>query len=236
MNPGDCIGEMAILDNAPRSASVLATEETEVIVITNETMMNGLRKLPDWLAKIMNNMTERLRTASDNVHPLNRTDPSYHILNQLKLLYPYSGVLSEDDEGHTIYILDSEKVINDIALQLCLPEPQVKTVIKRLMDTNLVRIIDETHFELPNFNLYIKYVDFTAEKLNISGHSNESSDCRLFTNESELVISFNQADQPESTAISPYPIEAAEDLLDCDSSEIIAKFNNYLRFIQTGTR
>ena len=235
MVEGDCIGEMAILDNAPRSASVIAAEDTEVIVITNETMKNGLKKLPDWLAKIMLTMTDRLRSASDNIHPLFRKDPSYHVLNQFKLLFPYCGEISATDDGH-IYMIHSKNVENDISKQLCIPESYVSKVFDRLKGTNLLRIIDEDHIEIPNFEAFSNFVDFVGVKT-AQTEINSKSPARIFNNNNELIMSFkhvNSDTESPSEKISPYPCPSTEELLDCDNSEITAKFNAYLRYIQTG--
>ncbi len=58
---GQIIGEMAIIDNAVRSASVKALEETRVSVITRKDFDTNAFNIPEWYAKITRVICKRLR-------------------------------------------------------------------------------------------------------------------------------------------------------------------------------
>jgi len=59
--PGDIFGEMAILDGRPRSATVTAMEETEVLAIRRQDFLDFIREVPDAAAKMIITLCLRLR-------------------------------------------------------------------------------------------------------------------------------------------------------------------------------
>jgi CRP-like cAMP-binding protein len=65
--PGEIIGEMALLDHRPRSATVIAKGTLEVEVITRQSMEDMLQHAPEPLVKIINQLLERLRDANEMV-------------------------------------------------------------------------------------------------------------------------------------------------------------------------
>jgi len=58
---GEIIGEMALLDNEPRSASISALEETTVLVLTRDVFMEILRQQPDLALSVIRNFSSRMR-------------------------------------------------------------------------------------------------------------------------------------------------------------------------------
>lgn len=61
LEPGDFFGEMALLDGAPRTAMVEATNEVEVMVIPRSGFRRMLRAEPDIAVKILETLASRLR-------------------------------------------------------------------------------------------------------------------------------------------------------------------------------
>jgi CRP-like cAMP-binding protein len=60
---GSCIGEMALLDDEPRSATVTATEEMRVVVIPRAEFRKLLPKLPALAETLLATLSRRLREA-----------------------------------------------------------------------------------------------------------------------------------------------------------------------------
>ena len=71
LNSGDSFGEMALIDLYPRSASVLAIEDTQAIEITNELLYELYKKNLEQFALIQMNVgreiSRRLRVADELV-------------------------------------------------------------------------------------------------------------------------------------------------------------------------
>ena len=61
VGPGGIFGEMALIDDGPRSAAALAAEPTEVTVIDKAMFHTLIRQEPEFALKIMQLLTERIR-------------------------------------------------------------------------------------------------------------------------------------------------------------------------------
>lgn len=70
LGPGELFGEMGVLDDHPRSATVLAVEASEVVVIGKADFKQCLVENPDVSLFIMRNLTKRLRLADRNIESL----------------------------------------------------------------------------------------------------------------------------------------------------------------------
>jgi CRP-like cAMP-binding protein len=64
IGPGDFIGEMALIMDAPRNATVKTTSDTTLLAVTTGAFWRLLRQSPDLRAKVMQAMGERLRPMS----------------------------------------------------------------------------------------------------------------------------------------------------------------------------
>ena len=62
LGPGEFFGEMALIDNSPRSASVVAEEDdTNLIVLDKPKFTYMVQQLPDFSLAIMQRLSQRLR-------------------------------------------------------------------------------------------------------------------------------------------------------------------------------
>jgi len=86
---GGMIGEMALFDLKPRSASVRAKEESEVSHITNDDFVNLMKQIPKWFVGLMTTLSGRLRTTNDRLQKV-----------EAKSNRPYQGLL------RTLHVLD----------------------------------------------------------------------------------------------------------------------------------
>ena len=64
LGPGEIVGEMALVDGAPRSASVRTMEASRFLVITREAIERRLRASDPVVTLILQSVMDRLRTAS----------------------------------------------------------------------------------------------------------------------------------------------------------------------------
>jgi CRP/FNR family transcriptional regulator, cyclic AMP receptor protein len=63
LEPGDFFGEMALLEQGTRSATVVATTPMKVIIIDSREFGGMLGEAPHTAVQIMTKLSERLRTA-----------------------------------------------------------------------------------------------------------------------------------------------------------------------------
>ena len=67
LGKGDVIGEIAILDGAPRTASAFAIDDTEALVLYRRDLLPVLLKSPDTMLELIKILCEKLRAASSIV-------------------------------------------------------------------------------------------------------------------------------------------------------------------------
>ena len=70
LEAGDFFGEMSLLDNAPRSASVRALTETRVLALSRGDFLNVLRRSPDLAMGVIQELTRRLRQIDEQASSL----------------------------------------------------------------------------------------------------------------------------------------------------------------------
>jgi CRP-like cAMP-binding protein len=61
LGPGSVMGELALLDHQPRSATAQVIEETTSTIIDEELLHQTMEKIPSWLANIIQVVVKRLR-------------------------------------------------------------------------------------------------------------------------------------------------------------------------------
>ena len=60
---GECIGDVAVLDGSPRSATVIAAEATETLVLLREHLLEAIRQNPQLALALISTLARRLRLA-----------------------------------------------------------------------------------------------------------------------------------------------------------------------------
>ena len=67
VKPGETFGEMAIVDEAPRALSAVATEPSEIAVITRRTFLFLVHETPMFAIQVMQSMASRIRELDDRI-------------------------------------------------------------------------------------------------------------------------------------------------------------------------
>jgi CRP/FNR family cyclic AMP-dependent transcriptional regulator len=67
VSPGELVGEMSFLDSMPRSASVRASEDSEVLVIPHKKFIDTVDGQPRWFRSLMQTLSQRLRDSNQKV-------------------------------------------------------------------------------------------------------------------------------------------------------------------------
>jgi CRP/FNR family transcriptional regulator, cyclic AMP receptor protein len=61
IRPGGIFGEMALIDDGPRSAAAIAAEVSDVVTIDKATFLALIREQPEFALHVMRLLTARLR-------------------------------------------------------------------------------------------------------------------------------------------------------------------------------
>jgi CRP-like cAMP-binding protein len=70
LGPGDFFGEMSLLDNAVRSASVKSLTETRILALSRNDFLKELRKNPDLAMAVIQELTRRVRAMDEQASAL----------------------------------------------------------------------------------------------------------------------------------------------------------------------
>jgi CRP/FNR family transcriptional regulator/CRP/FNR family cyclic AMP-dependent transcriptional regulator len=65
LGPGEFFGEMSLLDGRPRSATVIATEETQCLVLHRWDFLRELRKNPEIGVAMLSVLSGRIRATNE---------------------------------------------------------------------------------------------------------------------------------------------------------------------------
>lgn len=77
VGPGEMIGEMALLDYEPRSAGIVALEETSIMELKREDFLEILNGYPDLALSVIRNLISRLRHNTNYIEKI--TDMSRRV-------------------------------------------------------------------------------------------------------------------------------------------------------------
>lgn len=70
LGPGECFGELALLTDAPRSASALARKDTEIIILPRNEFLNELEHQPKLMRHLLDITARRLRASTERERAL----------------------------------------------------------------------------------------------------------------------------------------------------------------------
>ncbi len=101
---GDFFGEMALLTNQPRSASVEAMRRTEVLVLYRQAFRDHLLSNPQAAIHIIETLTERLRRTTESFEELFSLNVNQRIARKLLELAARYGAKQAD--GRVLIDLD----------------------------------------------------------------------------------------------------------------------------------
>jgi CRP-like cAMP-binding protein len=96
LREGEIFGEMSLLDNQPRSASVIALEPTRLLVLERSAFVHHLETHPATALAILAEMSRRLRQADKVIGNLALLDVYGRVARLLKDLAAKEGVETED--------------------------------------------------------------------------------------------------------------------------------------------
>jgi CRP/FNR family transcriptional regulator, cyclic AMP receptor protein len=89
--PGECLGEMALLDGAPRSATAEALERVEALMLYREEFLALLDRRPTVARAMMGSLAERVRRLNEQLRDAARLDVAGRLAKTLLALANQHG-------------------------------------------------------------------------------------------------------------------------------------------------
>lgn len=97
LGEGEFFGELAILDERPRSANVVAMVETELLMLRRRDFLGLVRRVPDIAVALLEALAARLRRTDEQIGGLALLDVHNRVAQTIMRLAVDQGVVS--DEG-----------------------------------------------------------------------------------------------------------------------------------------
>jgi CRP/FNR family cyclic AMP-dependent transcriptional regulator len=130
LGPNDFFGEMGLLDDQPRSASVETTEACEVLRISRTAFLNCLRDNFDSAMLVIRNLVKRLREADRKIESLALIDVYGRVARLLM-------ELAKEVDGQ--WIVEKAPPKQEIARMIGASREMVSRVVKDLHDKGVIR-------------------------------------------------------------------------------------------------
>jgi CRP/FNR family transcriptional regulator len=137
VGPGGIVGEIAIIDHGLRSASVLALEDTEAFMITEEDFKSLSGKIPDWFQKIAMILANRLREADAKIDRNMESDKTAHVAAALSFI-ACSAACKPLDGGR--YEINAKTMENEVVDMLNIKYSDAMDAFEKLSKQNLLQI------------------------------------------------------------------------------------------------
>jgi CRP/FNR family cyclic AMP-dependent transcriptional regulator len=122
--PGDYFGELALLDGAPRSASVKVIEPCELFVLPRAKLHAWLAKYPHFHAKLLKNLSGTVRQTTDELKRIASMDVYQRIAKLLRDLATADG---------DRLVVHQRLTQQDLANRICASREMVSRVLQGLV-------------------------------------------------------------------------------------------------------
>ena len=137
LGPGEFFGEMAILNNKPRTATADVVERARVLVIDARTFEQMVVGNAEIAVRLIKKLASRLDSANALIDVLLHRDPRTRVILGLSRRADLEGTTLED--GSVVLILTERELADDVGLSV----DEVNDVITRLRRLRIV----EDHIE-----------------------------------------------------------------------------------------
>jgi CRP-like cAMP-binding protein len=96
LSKGAVLGEMALIDGKPRSASAVSTEDTTVIMIDADTFDKRIiQGVPSWFLSMIRSTSEKIRKANTRLEALQTSSHCLHIVLALRYYFLRYGTSTD---------------------------------------------------------------------------------------------------------------------------------------------
>lgn len=162
LSEGDFFGEMAVIDNEPRSASAVALTDVKMIVLNQEVFESTMQTNAHIVKKILRNMSGRLREANKQIANLMLKDHNRRVANTLLLLAHKHGRQTEKGFQMDISLAPAE-LANMVGLSDDMNK--VRDILGKLEKAKIVQVEGSQIqiLSIDNLEKFIKYLEMKEE-------------------------------------------------------------------------
>jgi CRP/FNR family transcriptional regulator, cyclic AMP receptor protein len=130
LGPGRVFGELALVDDQPRSAHVIALEDARLLVLHRRDFQTRLRESPELALALLRELSQRIRRADDTIRNLITLDVNGRVADLLLRL-------SDEEDGEHI---TRRLTHQTIAQMVGTSRETVSRTMRHLVDTGVLTV------------------------------------------------------------------------------------------------
>lgn len=153
---GEFFGEMAILNNEPRTASAEVVEDSQLLVIDPKTFEAMIKGNTEIAVRMIKKLSQRLKQADEQIENLMIKDNNTKIISTLAKIAENEGTQVEG--GIKINLS-----LKDLAMKTGLDQEKVTEIINKIIKARLLTIIQDG-IVITDVVKLRKFLDFLALK------------------------------------------------------------------------
>jgi len=163
---GGVIGEMSVLDNLPRSATVKAKTVTRALLINQLIFQQAIEKVPAWLNSIIKIVVSRLRDANKRVDQSILRDKERGVISLITLLLP-----SNRYEFSSSIALDYDLVCVEAYYVCRLRKKDITRLLEQIAKRKIITVEEDTQHkkhvcirDVEVLQLFHEYLNLKAQQ------------------------------------------------------------------------
>ncbi|MEZ4742067.1 MAG: cyclic nucleotide-binding domain-containing protein [Bdellovibrionota bacterium] len=162
------IGEMALFDKKPRSASVKALTKAEVTLISNEDFIKLMKQIPKWFVSLMGTLSGRLRDTNERLQRIEgglKEKPfqtTLRILHVIALLWHKDGI----KEGKS-WQIEKKAILETINSMFNEDAEKLEDLLKVLIENGVMAATKNSYntdvLAMANRAILNQFIEFMSE-------------------------------------------------------------------------
>ncbi|MCM1321699.1 MAG: cyclic nucleotide-binding domain-containing protein [Bacteroides sp.] len=141
LKKGDFFGEMALLENKPRSASAIAHEDCQLLVVNRRNFDQMVSTQPQLIARLTTTLAERLWAMSRQLENTRLSDPLFKLFDMLELQLEKSKVNIQPGMPYQFDLTPA-----DLANMCGIPKEEQSACIAKFIGDSRIKITDDKIF------------------------------------------------------------------------------------------
>ncbi len=141
LKAGDIFGEMALLENKPRSASAIAYDEVTLLAVNRENFQMMVKSQPQLITRLTQLLAERIWFIYKQLANTLMEDPLGRLYDALMIQLEKNRVPIEPKASYT-FDFGPKELINMVGL----PKDQGNTLIRKLFENKKLKLVDNRIF------------------------------------------------------------------------------------------
>ena len=157
LRPGEVVGELAMIEGLPRSASVQTLEDCELLSLSRKDFQAFGDKQPSVLWELLETFAERLRRMNEDVLDLSFRDVPYRVLRVLTQLVDRHGESTADG-----WRISLPLTVRELASMVGSNAETVGRLVDRYETDGLVKR-DGSHWIVPDPKALTRALEYAAQ-------------------------------------------------------------------------